>query len=127
MASDILRHLFSGFVRLHILYHADKEPICGVEIMEELRHHGYKIGPGTLYPVLHELEEAGYLRAANEIVKGKRRKNLRTTTRGRKLLVEAREKVAELASEIIDDKDALAERKKRGHHDHGKVIGEIEI
>jgi DNA-binding PadR family transcriptional regulator len=112
MASDILRHLFTGFVRLHILYHADKEPICGVEIMEELRHHGYKIGPGTLYPVLHELEEAGYLRAANEVIGGKRRKNLRATTRGRKLLAEAREKVMELASEIVDDKDALAGRKK---------------
>jgi PadR family transcriptional regulator, regulatory protein PadR len=112
MASDILRHLFTGFVRLHILYHADKEPICGVEIMEELRHHGYKIGPGTLYPVLHELEAAGYLRAANDVVGGKRRKNLRTTARGRKLLAEAREKLVELASEIVDDKDALAERKR---------------
>ncbi len=111
MASDILRHLFTGFVRLHILYHADKEPICGVEIMEELRHHGYKIGPGTLYPVLHELEAAGYLRATNDVVGGKRRKNLRTTARGRKLLAEARDKVVELASEIVDDKDAMAMRR----------------
>jgi DNA-binding PadR family transcriptional regulator len=112
MASDILRHLFTGFVRLHILYHADKEPICGVEIMEELRHHGYKIGPGTLYPVLHELEGAGYLRATNDVVNGKRRKNLRTTARGRKLLAEAREKLVELAAEIVEDKDALAQRQK---------------
>ena len=112
MATDVLRHLFTGFVRLHILYHADKEPICGVEIMEELRHHGYKIGPGTLYPVLHELEEAGYLRAADHVVGGKRRKNLRTTPRGRKLLAEAREKLIELASEIVDDEDALAQRRK---------------
>jgi DNA-binding PadR family transcriptional regulator len=112
MASDILRHLFTGFVRLHILYHADKEPICGVEIMDELRHHGYKIGPGTLYPVLHELEAAGYLRASDDVVGGKRRKNLRTTARGRKLLAEARAKVIELASEIVEDKDAMAERHK---------------
>jgi|SRR5687767_12295121 PadR family transcriptional regulator, regulatory protein PadR len=116
MASDILRHLFTGFVRLHILYHADKEPICGVEIMEELRHHGYKIGPGTLYPVLHELEAAGHLRAANHVVGGKRRKNLRTTARGRKLLAEAREKLVELASEVVDDKDAMAERRKGEPH-----------
>jgi PadR family transcriptional regulator PadR len=117
MAGDILRHLFTGFVRLHILYHADKESICGVEIMDELRHHGYKIGPGTLYPILHELEAGGYLKATEEVVGGKRRKNLRTTVRGRKLLVEAREKVAELASEIVDDDDALARRRKEedGH------------
>jgi PadR family transcriptional regulator PadR len=113
MASDVLRHLFTGFVRLHVLYHAAKGPVCGVELMEELRHHGYQIGPGTLYPVLHDLEAAGYLRATNNVVRGKRRKNLRTTSRGRKLLIEARQKVAELASEIVADRDALAERKRK--------------
>jgi PadR family transcriptional regulator PadR len=126
MASGVLKHLFTGFVRLHILYHADKEPVCGVELMEELRHHGYKIGPGTLYPVLHGLEEAGFVKAKDEVVGGKRRKNFRTTARGRKLLAEAREKLIELASEIVDDEDAMAERKKHGHHE-GEAIGEIEV
>jgi len=41
-------------------------------------------------------------------VAGKRRKNFRTTARGRKLLTEARIKLKELAAEIIDDKDARA-------------------
>ena len=126
MANSVLKHLFTGFVRLHILYHADKQPVCGVELMEELRHHGYKIGPGTLYPALHDLEEAGFLRGKDEVVGGKRRKNFRTTARGRKLLAEAREKLVELASEIVDDKDAMAERRNHGHNG-GKVIGEIEI
>ncbi len=112
MANEVLRHLYTGFVRLHVLYHADKEPICGVEIMEELRHHGYKIGPGTLYPILHGLHQAGYVRSEDEVVAGKRRKNFRTTARGRKLLAEAREKLVELAAEVIDDEDALAARKK---------------
>lgn len=125
MASSVLKHLFTGFVRLHILYHADKEPVCGVELMEELQHHGYRIGPGTLYPVLHGLEEAGLLKAKNDVVGGKRRKNFRTTARGRKLLAEARAKLKELVSEIVDDEDALSERKKlrRGE---GKAIGDIE-
>jgi DNA-binding PadR family transcriptional regulator len=117
MASSVLKHLFTGFVRLHILYHADKGPVCGVELMEELQHHGYKIGPGTLYPVLHGLEEAGYVRGKDEVVGGKRRKNFRTTSRGRKLLAEAREKLVELASEVVDDKDAMSERQKHGHKD----------
>ena len=115
MESDVLRHLFTGFVRLHILYHASKEAICGIEIMEELRHHGYTIGPGTLYPILHGLEKSGHLACADEVVSGRRRKNFRITPRGRKLLADAREKLKELASEIIDDKDALAERKHRGN------------
>ena len=50
MVDGVLRHLYLGFIRLHILYHAAKEPICGVELMEELQHHGYDVGPGTLYP-----------------------------------------------------------------------------
>jgi hypothetical protein len=41
-ADALFRHLLAGFVRLHVLYHADREPICGVEIMQDLRHHGYK-------------------------------------------------------------------------------------
>ena len=49
MADDVLRHFFGGFVRLHILYHAARKPICGVEMIEELGRHGYKLGPGTLY------------------------------------------------------------------------------
>lgn len=126
MANSVLKHLFTGFVRLHILYHADKAPVCGVELMEELRHHGYKIGPGTLYPVLHDLESAGFLRGNDSVVGGKRRKNFRTTARGRKLLAEAREKLVELSSEIVDDKDAMAERKRHGRDDR-EVIGKIEI
>ncbi|MEX2137629.1 MAG: PadR family transcriptional regulator [Pirellulales bacterium] len=119
MANDVLRSLFAGFVRLHILYHADKEPICGVEIMEELKHHGYRIGPGTLYPMLHELRAAGHLSSSEEVVAGKRRKNFRITASGRKILADARAKLRELASEIIDDRDARAlgkriRQKKRG-------------
>jgi DNA-binding PadR family transcriptional regulator len=112
MKNEVLRHLFSGFVRLHILYHAAKEPICGVEIMEELRHHGYKIGPGTLYPILHGLEEAGLVKSAESIVAGKRRKNFRITKRGQKLLNDASEKLKELASEVVDDVDARELRRQ---------------
>src|SRR5688500_17083733 len=125
MANSVLKHLFTGFVRLHILYHADKQPVCGVELMEELRHHGYEIGPGTLYPVLHNLEESGFLRGKVEVVGGKRRRNFSTTASGRKLLTEARDKLVELDSEIVEDRDAMAARKK-GRPD-GKVIGKIEI
>lgn len=106
MTNDVLRHLFLGFIRLHVLYHADKEPICGVELMEELRNHGYEVGPGTMYPMLSQMETAGILTCTEEVVHGKRRKNFRATAAGRKLLKEARTKLRELASEVLDDKDA---------------------
>jgi DNA-binding PadR family transcriptional regulator len=106
MTEDVLRHLYLGFIRLHVLYHADKEPICGVELIEELRRHGYDVGPGTLYPLLHQLQDAGHLTSTNEIVDGKRRKNLRITARGRRLLAQARGQLRELAAELLDDVDA---------------------
>jgi PadR family transcriptional regulator PadR len=112
MSDRVLRHLFTGFVRLHILYHAARQPICGVEIMDELRHHGYSLGPGTLYPVLHDLERAGLLRSQQKVVEGKRRRNFTITPRGRRLLAQARTKLAELAAEILYDQDALAARQQ---------------
>lgn len=111
MADDVLRHLFLGFIRLHILYHVERESLCGVELMEELRRHGYDVGPGTIYPVLHRMQAAGLINGAEKIVRGKRRKNFRATAAGRKLLREARSKLRELAAEVLDDKDA---RLKRG-------------
>jgi DNA-binding PadR family transcriptional regulator len=111
MADDVLRHLFLGFIRLHVLYHADKEPICGVELIEELQRHGYDVGPGTLYPLLHQLQDAGHLTSRDEIIKGKRRKNLRITPRGKRLLTRARRQLKELAAEILDDVDLRQRRK----------------
>jgi PadR family transcriptional regulator, regulatory protein PadR len=110
MADDeVVRHFYGGFVRLHILYHAEKESICGVDMIEELKRHGYKVGPGTLYPILHHLEEAEYLSCQEEVVAGKRRKNYRITKKGRKLLADARAKLRELFSELIEDRDRSKE------------------
>ena len=103
--NELIRHFFGGFIRLHILYHAEKEAICGVEMIEELKHHGYDLGPGTLYPILHSLEEAGYISCEEEVVSGKRRKNYRITKRGQKLLAEAKSKLRELVSEVVEDHD----------------------
>ncbi|MEX0610826.1 MAG: PadR family transcriptional regulator [Pirellulales bacterium] len=113
MADNVLRHLFLGFIRLHILYHADKEAISGMELMEELQHHGYEIGPGTMYPMLHQMLEAGLLISTEKVVDGKQRKNLRITPAGRSLLRNARIKLRELASEVLDDKDARRRRKRK--------------
>jgi len=70
-------------------------------MIEELRHHGYSIGPGTLYPILHNLESAGCLRSKEEIVNGKRRKNYVATAKGKRTLVELRKKIRELVREVL--------------------------
>lgn len=112
-SNEVIRHFFGGFVRLHILYHADKEPICGVEMIEELGRHGYKLGPGTLYPILHQLAEAGYLTCQEEIVSKRRRKNYRITRKGKALLKDARNKLRELVAELVEDRDEMAGRRTR--------------
>ena len=60
------RYLYAGLVRLHVLHHAVKEPIYGLAMIEELGRHGYKLSAGTLYPILHGLEERGYLASTTE-------------------------------------------------------------
>jgi DNA-binding PadR family transcriptional regulator len=97
------RDLYSGLIRLHILHHAVREPIFGLGMAEELARHGYRISPGTLYPLLHGLERKGYLRAT-EVRNGKsRRRVYRATALGRKALAGARQKVRELFGELIED------------------------
>lgn len=94
--------VFLGFIRVHILHHAAKEPIFGLEMIEELRRHGYSIGPGTPYPILHGLEAAGALRSSLTLVEGKNRRYYRTTRAGDALLAELRLKVREFVDEVIE-------------------------
>ena len=56
--------LFKGLIRLHILYHASKEELYGLWIIEELRRHGYNLSPGTLYPILHKMEAKKHAKEA---------------------------------------------------------------
>jgi DNA-binding PadR family transcriptional regulator len=93
------RELFYGLIRIHVLLHARQEPIFGLAMMKELAHHGYRVGPGSLYPLLHGLERAGLLKAAHQGA-GDRRKMYRITAAGRKALARAREKVDELYREL---------------------------
>lgn len=114
----MIRDFFLGFIKIHILHHAAEDGVYGVAIMEELRRHGYEVSPGTLYPVLHGLEEARYLRRADRVVGGKVRKYYAITPRGRKALAVGREKIRELVREVLEDEasptPAAARRKTIG-------------
>ena len=97
----MLRDIFLGFIKIHILHHAAKEPVYGLWLIEELAHHGYKISPGTLYPALHKLEEDQLLKSYNEKHGGKIRKYYRTTPKGLRLLADAKEKINALVEEVM--------------------------
>ena len=98
------RDLYSGLIRLHVLHHAVEEPIFGLGMAEELARHGYRISPGTLYPLLHGLEKKGYLRSRIQRNGKSFRKVYRATPTGRKVLFAAKNKVRELFRELIEGK-----------------------
>jgi DNA-binding PadR family transcriptional regulator len=94
--------LYSGLIRLHVLYHASRGAIFGLGMIRELRHHGYRVGPGTLYPILHRLEEKRYLRSKSMRVEGKQRRVYAITSKGRSELRSATAKVRELHDEMVE-------------------------
>lgn len=98
----LLRDLFSGFIRIHILFHCGQRPFFGGELREELEEHGYSVSWGTLYPLLHSLCAAGCLARQDRIVGGRVRKYYTLTPDGEETLKAAREKVRELAGEVME-------------------------
>ena len=91
-------NLWRGLIRLHILHHAAEGDVYGLELIAELRRHGYSIGPGTLYPLLHRLTENGYLRERS--AGRQRQRRYYATAKGRRALAEAYHYVAELSTEL---------------------------
>ena len=68
---------------------------------EELARHGYKISPGTLYPMLHKMARDGYF-ASREVRDGRTvRKLYSITGKGLEGLALAKERVREFAGEAM--------------------------
>jgi len=97
------RDLIGGFVRLHVLHHANSGPIFGIGIIERLAFHGYVLSPGTLYPILHGLEGDGYLHSRTEVVGKKRRRVYEITAEGQKTLVLSKARLWELFKEVFEN------------------------
>lgn len=94
--------LYIGLVRLHVLHHAAEEAVFGLGMMQELGRHGYKLGPGMMYPLLHGMERKGWLKAEHSVVQGRRRKVYAATAAGRRALNQARVQVRELFEEMCE-------------------------
>ena len=99
----IAREILLGFWKVHILYHAAERPVVGQWMLAELRHHGYEISPGTLYPLLKRLERNGWLKCETAAGAGPRAPRFyRLTPLGRSVLDLVREMVSELHGEIAE-------------------------
>jgi PadR family transcriptional regulator, regulatory protein PadR len=98
------QEFLSGFIRLNSLHHAVESEFFGNWMIEELREHGYKIAPGTLYPMLHGLETKGYLKSRTEGTGRRVRRHYRATRNGREALGVAIAKLRELSNELVKDR-----------------------
>lgn len=100
---DISREFVLGFIKIHLLYHAEKEEFSGVDMMNELKRHGYRIGPSTLYPTLHKMQEGGYLLSKKKNENGRMKIYYKATPRGKIALDRIKPKITELVSEIMEN------------------------
>jgi DNA-binding PadR family transcriptional regulator len=98
---DVVRDFRRGAVRLHVLHHAAEGEVSGVWMSAELARHGYRISPGTLYPMLHALEAAMLLTSAERTENGRVLRYYTATAAGLAALASAREALAELARELL--------------------------
>lgn len=110
---DLVRDFRRGAVAVHVLHHAAEGEVHGAWLSEELARHGYRISPGTLYPLLHRMTEAGLVTDREEVVDGRVLRRYRATRAGERALTELRETIRELADEVGAAPRATTRRRAR--------------
>jgi len=99
MRDPVIREFLLAFWKIHILHHADERGIYGQWMLEELHEHGYRLSPGTLYPMLARMARRGWLRAS-EPRRAKGPRVYRLTPRGHEVLFQIRQALDELYREV---------------------------
>lgn len=87
MAID--KSLMSGSTMMLILKLLEEKDMYGYEMIETLREKSenvFELKAGTLYPLLHGMEEKGYVEAYEQEAAGKTRKYYAITKEGKKQL-----------------------------------------
>jgi DNA-binding PadR family transcriptional regulator len=95
----VIREFLLGFWKIHILHHAEEHGVYGQWMLEELHRHGYRLSPGTLYPLLARMARRGWLRAA-EPQNSRDARVYRITPEGSKVLKRLRASLQELQGEV---------------------------
>lgn len=91
---SIDKSLVSGSTTMLLLKLLSEKDMYGYEMIEMLRQRSqnvFELKAGTLYPLLHSLEEKNLLTVYEQEVSGKVRKYYGITRHGRKLLQEKQE------------------------------------
>lgn len=86
--------LLSGSTAMLLLRLLDEKDLYGYEMIEALRersNHVFELKAGTLYPLLHSLEEKTYLTSYEKEAGGKTRRYYSLTKNGKKYLNQKKE------------------------------------
>jgi PadR family transcriptional regulator, regulatory protein PadR len=105
MADPVIREFLLTFWKIHILHHAEEHGLYGQWMLEELRRHGYRLSPGTLYPLLARMAERGWL-SAEKTKKAREARVYHITAEGAQVLKRLRVSLAELKSEVTPSRAA---------------------
>ena len=103
MAVD--RSLVSGSTTMLLLKLLSEKDMYGYEMIETLREKSqnvFELQAGTLYPLLHGMEDKNYLTVYEKEVGGKVRKYYSFTKTGRKVLEEKKEEWKIYSSAVVN-------------------------
>ena len=99
MKDPVVREFLLTFWKIHILHHAAEQGVYGHWMLEELHRHGYRLSPGTLYPLLARMAQRGWLRSA-EPKRARDARVYKITPSGTAVLQRLRASLAELQHEV---------------------------
>ena len=103
MAID--KSLVSGSTSMLLLRLLEEKDMYGYEMIETLEsrsNHVFSLKAGTLYPLLHSLEEKGYLTSYENEVNGKVRKYYSITKNGRNYLKDKKKEWQEYQAAVTN-------------------------
>ena len=103
MAID--KSLISGSTSMLILRLLEDKDMYGYEMIETLEkksNNVFTLKAGTLYPLLHSLEEKDYLTSYEDEVNGKVRKYYNITKNGKKYLKSKKEEWNEYQTAVLN-------------------------
>ena len=100
MRDPVVREFLLTFWKIHILHHAAEDRgVYGHWMLEELGRHGYRLSPGTLYPLLARMARRGWIRAA-ETERSRDPRVYHITPQGSAVLKRLRMSLGELQHEV---------------------------
>jgi len=125
MRDPVIREFLLAFWKVHILHHAGEQGVYGQWMLEELHRHGYRLSPGTLYPMLARMADRGWLRAS-EPERGSGARVYRLTPRGRQVLQQVLGALDELYDEVGGHRPSRHRRRQppvgRSGHASGRRV-----